>query len=667
MGYMNSLDPMPLGETKDETFAVADIESAGWVNFLVVGHTTRIKGDLIFKTFTDMRQYFWWLFSEEQPVDVIYSHFGGKFDFLFFMRTVFYMEEFLIEDIIPRSSSLLCIKVTEVGKSKNGKDHNGKKLSKKQIIKREGGTTHYRKRSIHFRDSSAMLPFSLRSLCKNFHVKHPKLDIDYEKITKVTPELIEYLEHDCKGLYEVIEKYYEWPLIKKAGTTFTMAGQAMRVFRTFLKKPIYSLSEGVDEFVRAAYFGGRTEIFKPLFMGSQKNLLSVWDVNSLYPTVMRENDFPTNFRYSTYKYNPKEMGFFDAEVDVPLDMYVPPLGTVLKVDGTNKFIFPVGRFSGRWSTVELEYARSLGVKIIKTGEGMVFSNGGPIFKEYVDELYKIREASESDSVDNVLAKLLLNSCYGRFGLRRDRESVILDHGQEGVTPLLEIATDEPNTFIRLVTEPKRLDKSFSNVAISAWVTSLARIHMHKIYLKCEKNLYYTDTDSLFTRQKFAISKGLGALKHEYDCDSACFLLPKTYIAHHSEKVFKSGLYDKKGDPVMTNKKIVMKGFDKKKIQHFEPLDFLEALEGDLRMLKVTNSPKFATFKSAIRKNKFVTMLDEQDRQIRSVYDKRTIYKTKDGYDTKPLVIKNGEIVRPDVPGAIIKIAKRSKGRKSLQI
>lgn len=649
MAWVGKLEPILADEKiKTEYFAVADIEASDWIKFLVVGYFTKTDKGIILKTFTDLRQFFWFLFSKEQERNVIYAHFGGKYDFLFFIRTVLTeLDGFTVENIIPRGSSMLSFKVTEVGESKDGYDEEGEKIKSKNIVRHTKDGIIYRKRVIEFRDSSAMLPFSLRSLCENFKVEHPKLDIDYSKIKEITPELLKYLEHDLRGLYEVIEKYYEWPLIKRAGTSYTMASQAMKVLRVFLKKPIYSLTSEHDEFVRKSYFGGRTEIFKPLFMGSSKNLLSCWDVNSLYPTVMRNNDFPIYPKEWVSDYREGEMGFYEAQVQVP-EMYIPPLGTMFEIKGTKKLIFPVGKFWGNWTSIELEYAKSLGVKILKIGKGVLFKNGGPIFEDYVNELYKIREKAIKNSVDDILAKLLMNSCYGRFGLKRDRENVVLDMGQPGVEPLVEIPLDNGERIIRLMKEKKTLDKTFSNVAVANWVTSHARIFMHKLYTKKADDLYYTDTDSIFCKtgqpDGFKADKSLGALKHEYDCDSACFLLPKTYLAHNTEKIFKTGLKDLSGQDILSDRKIVMKGFDKKKIQHFEFDDFMNALEGELRLLKVTNSPKFATFKSAIRKGKFVTMLEESTKEIRSVYDKRRIIKTGNKlYDTEPLHIKNGKI------------------------
>jgi hypothetical protein len=44
-----------------------------------------------------------------------------------------------------------------------------------------------------------------------------------------------------------------------------------------------------------------------------------------------------------------------------------------------------------------------------------------VFKEYVNELYKLKENSEKGSINYIIAKLLLNSLYGRFGMNPYKE------------------------------------------------------------------------------------------------------------------------------------------------------------------------------------------------------------------------------------------------------
>ena len=88
----------------------------------------------------------------------------------------------------------------------------------------------------------------------------------------------------------------------------------------------------------------------------------------------------------------------------------------------------------------------------------------------------------------------------------------------------------------------------------------------------------------------------------------------------------------------------MKGFDRKKIHNFTVNDFMTALEGDLKLMTAKQSSKFCTFKTAMRKGKFLAMMDEGQRSLKTKYDKRRIFKKPNGeYDTIPLHIEDGKV------------------------
>lgn len=593
-----SLKPNLGTDRKPKPFSVFDIEAYKWTQLKAIGWYNGSN----YKTFRSMKAFLEFVWSQEERI--IYAHFGGIYDFMFVLECVVKESNYQIGPMIPRGSGLLGLDIIrEIKCEKTGK-----------IIEDK----------LQFRDSSALMPFGLKNLTKSFGVEHEKQEFDFNKWDgKVTKRLLHYLKDDCRGLYECLMAFYNWPLIKRAGQAQTIASQSLKVFRLYLREEIYSLKPTVDEFVRKSYFGGRTEIFKPEYHNKKKNIYC-YDVNSLYPTVMRDNEYPTHFSHWTHTYKEGEMGFFECDVEVPKDMYLPPLPVIHKIGNTEKLIFPTGKFSGVFTTPEIDYARSLGIKV-KTGRGAVFRNGGKIFHGYINDLYDMRmEAKKKgDGVGDILCKLMMNSTYGRFGLNTEREQVLFDDFTVGLKPLKELRVKKngkTHTY-RLMTKPVTLDSSFSNVAIPSFVTAYARIFMHKIMKPIEKHLFYTDTDSLFTTKKMKTSEGLGGLKEEYAGKQAIFLLPKTYVVEDKKKDFK---------------KVAMKGFDSKKISGFKYEDFLTALEGDLRLMKVTHDEKFAKFKSAARKGSFTSIMPSQVKQIRSQYDKRHIFKKGQKFDTKPL-------------------------------
>lgn len=569
-------------------FAVFDLEAANWTKYVVGGY---YDGET-FKHFGKLEGFFQFLKNNYSVPSKIFAHYGGQYDFLFLLRHC-YSKGYKVGTIIPRGSGILCFDV------------------------RIGARTY------NFYDSSALLAFSLRKLTDAYQVETKKGEIDYESIRVITPELLEYLKSDCIGLWQVLDKFFSTDFIAEAGPAVTIASQAMRVMQCYLEKPLHSLTDEQDEFVRKGYFGGRTEIFRPVFEGSKGRELHCYDVNSLYPSQMRNHEFPNKFRKWTRTMGPSALGYFEATVRVPRSEYLPLLGTV----HGKKLIFPVGKFRGIWSSAELRYAEECGVKILKIHKGIEFYNGGYVFRDFVDSLYSIRQNSPKGSVQNFTAKLILNSSYGKLAIRRKKENILsVEHEDDfyDFEPWREIKCKK--TTVMLVKKETDL-KCFSNVAMGAWVTAQGRIHMHRLMKPIQDSIYYMDTDSVFTTKQLPSGDGLGSLKHEYSVKRACFLLPKTYLVEGDEK------------------KIVMKGFDSRKIKNFTYEDFISTLHGEIGLLKITGEKKFAKFKTSAKAGKFLFMKEQGGKEIRSRYDKRIIFRDdKAGrdspWDSRPIEVNS---------------------------
>lgn len=573
-----------------EPYSVCDIEAPGFVNFLVIGHFDGIN----FRYFTRLQDFFRYLVTH--PHSVIYAHFGGKFDFLYLLEYLLGSSTWQATEIIPRGSSMLCLRA----------EH-------------ESGV------EIEFRDSAAMLPFSLAKLTTTFPVKHRKLQADFETMHELKPEDIRYLEHDCRGLHEVIEHYFSYPLVSAAGPAPTVAGQAMRILRMHLTENFHMVGLGkkIDAFVRESYIAGRTEIFRPIWPPKPDQAgipLYCYDVSSLFPYCMSQA-VPGNFRYWTREYEPREMGVYNATVHVPEDTYIPILGKKMETkDGQTKLVFPVGTFSGRWTTMELEYAKTCGVEVLKTGVGAIFQNMGKVFEPFVRAVYALKQNSGEGTVDYMVAKLLLNSCYGRFGIRRERSMLAFDEGREGWSEIREFEVNGKRIALGEVPSEYR---GFSNVATAAWITARARVHMHRLMESIDFDVYYTDTDSVFTPRKMECGEELGDLKLVKEYDEAVFLLPKTYATRSKE-----------------NTEVRMKGIDRKAASAFSMREFHEALEGERKLIAQV-APRFATLRSALRSGKLVTMLPAGKKEIRAVYSKRNLFENALGWNSRPIIIKKG--------------------------
>lgn len=513
---------------------------------------------------------------------VIFAHNGGRFDFLFLMEYI-REERGRVVKMIVRGSSIIALKI---------------KCGKRDWIT--------------IQDSYALLPHSLDKLCDTFNPKTKKLrgvvDFEKEKISKENEKHREYLEADCKSLWEILFQYSQLPYVCDVGFRATLASTALASWRTTLRRRIKTTSGGIQNFCREAYAGGRTEIFRQV-MGRG----ACFDVNSLYPTMMLK---PLPVEHLRASNNIEDFGFHEVTVEVP-ECYVPVLWTK-----TPKLIFPTGTFRGVYFSEELRLAIECGARIVKHHRGEKFSARSDLFEEYIAECYKWRLENPGTSLD-FLGKMLMNNTYGKFGEREEKDTLIkVDPSNPRTWPKEGFApwhSEEMFQKTGLVTIKKAVRQVHMLVHIAAAITAWARVHMARtLYLPQAENLYYTDTDSGFISGEIPTGKGLGEWKEEYKIRSGFFLLPKGYFI------------EKENGEVVKK----LKGFSKKSLDKIGLSDF--------RAGKINSAErKLGTFRtSLIRKNSYLSMIDVK-KSVVSEYSKRKILA---GGDTRPWEItKNGEI------------------------
>ena len=142
----------------------------------------------------------------------------------------------------------------------------------------------------------------------------------------------------------------------------------------------------------------------------------------------------------------------------------------------------------------------------------------------------------------LIAKLLLNSLYGRFGMRDEFSSFEIVHKDDYIK-YDELYRDWITNFIDIgeqyIVETKNPNKYLDNskeeninVIISAAITAYARIHMSKIKNNHNINLFYSDTDSAYIDgeldHNLVSNTELGKFKLERVCEKAIFIAPKVY-------------------------------------------------------------------------------------------------------------------------------------------
>jgi hypothetical protein len=125
----------------------------------------------------------------------------------------------------------------------------------------------------------------------------------------------------------------------------TLSSLAFAIYRTkFMKEENIPLLTGnIYDFIKLGYSGGAVDIYKPY----GKNIYR-YDVNSLYPSVMKPFDMPVRdpilFEGDILTYYPDAFGFFLVDVSLPSSIGInePILLTRIKRNNTTKTIAPNG-------------------------------------------------------------------------------------------------------------------------------------------------------------------------------------------------------------------------------------------------------------------------------------------------------------------------------------
>lgn len=322
----------------------------------------------------------------------------------------------------------------------------------------------------------------------------------------------------------------------------TLASQAMNAFRhRFMKAKIYihDVPRAI-EVERESYHGGRTECF---FIGKPPGKrFHYLDVNSMYPAVMQKNDYPTKLITVKDSFSVvglrREVRRHCVTAHVRVDVPEPCFGVVHQ----GRLIFPVGVFDTTLTTREIKLALARGW-IKKVGRTVIYEKAN-LFKEYVEFFYH-RRMEYQDAGNKPFAyvcKLLLNSLYGKFGQRNEVFEKVGEDREypDGIERFFDLDLEKwitRRSVAGVIEESAGVQEGWNTfVAIAAHITADARLRLWDlIQLAGRENVFYCDTDSIFTndkglrRCKDEIEKGvLGKLGLKGSSDRLIIRAPKDY-------------------------------------------------------------------------------------------------------------------------------------------
>ena len=288
---------------------------------------------------------------------------------------------------------------------------------------------------------------------------------------------------------------------------FTAAGQAWAAFRHGRMPSPICTHDNADakKIERLGYFGGRIECFK---MGRVAGDVYYVDVNSLYPSVMRNRFYPNKLRH--YEIRPDLIPeppsvnpwCCIATVQVETWDYTYPVRTEKGV------IYPHGTYVTTLAGPELLHAVDSGH--VKAWGSWSAYHMDKIFKRYVEDLQRMRDhyRQTEDPLYESFCKLLSNSLYGKFGQlapvweHTDNEIASEPWTSWVVTNCVSnVRTEYRSVGWDVFRNAGRAERSKSFPAIAAFVTSYARLRMYNlIQIAQRKNVYYIGTDALMVSE-----------------------------------------------------------------------------------------------------------------------------------------------------------------------
>ena len=398
-------------------------------------------------------------------------------------------------------------------------------------------------KKVTFIDSLKIINQTVDSMPKTFNLEEKKLEIDYNKPREeghiLTEEEISYIKNDVVIVAKALKYLFDMGLTK-----MTAGSNALSEYKNIIKinkfRNLYKpLNYQIDKDIRRAYRGGFTYL-NPVYKNKTVGKGVVLDVNSLYPSVMYKEILPFG-----------EPFFYEGKYieDKVYPLYIQRLTCSFKIK------------EGKIPTIQIKHSRfvdneyltdsgeepvaltltSIDLKLfleqydvwdITYESGWKFKGMRGLFTDYIDKWIKVKnEATISGNKGmRAVAKILLNSLYGKFATSLDVQSKI---------PYLD------NGIVKYMLSSKDT-KEGVYLPMGAFITAYARdktirtsqaIKTYSIE-KYGKDMYcYSDTDSIHTilplddLKKFCEIDDieLGKWAHESSFTRAKFIRQKTYL------------------------------------------------------------------------------------------------------------------------------------------
>lgn len=402
-----------------------------------------------------------------------------------------------------------------------------------------------------FIDIKKILPITLAELGSIVGFDNPiKLDNNNYKQDNYTMNELEkqYVFNNCNIIAKNIQHLKEEGLKK-----FTISANAFNKYKEMefngndlnYRRTLPELSYEVDKFIRDAYRGGWTYL-NPKYHNRVNDRVSgiTYDKNSMYPYIMYNKLLPYGEPiefYGEYEYDKKyplyiqelEIEFIDLKPNkLPfINIKDDIVGTMRYIE--SEYLEYAENITITLTNIEIELLKEMYfVGEITYKKGFKFKGTDTLFKKYIDYYYNKKQYAKNKA-ERQIAKLMLNSLYGKFCSKVDRYNINYIENDEG---LIEKVKDKDSRYT--------INGYYS--PLGCFITAYGRELIVQTAVNNIDTFIYSDTDSIHLDIKeedmynvnFDVdidrTGALGLFKVEMIFTDSLFLGPKRYIEYGSE-------------------------------------------------------------------------------------------------------------------------------------
>lgn len=342
-----------------------------------------------------------------------------------------------------------------------------------------------------FRDSFRLFPMALSA--------HNKDVFDYDLMERDVREankdaILLYQRHDCEYLGELVREFFIL-----FGDRPTIGNTAMNYLQNF--HGFERLREGADTKLRPYFYGGRCQAFETgVLVPNPGERFHIYDVNSMYPHVMRQFQHPVSSSQIVGRMVGKLTAFVDWEG------FNSGAVATRSDDGSLDFTVRRGRFLStihEWNA-GLETGAIIPHRIRMT---IGFSRWTK-FDTFIDHFFALRLEAKAngDKLRDTFYKLIMNSAYGKFAQDpRKYENYTLSIGERGIPDAADFQSAENprgyqprfnlNDMVIWAKPSNSRYTGFFNVGVGASITGAARSELLRGIAKAKRPIY-CDTDSI---------------------------------------------------------------------------------------------------------------------------------------------------------------------------